>query len=87
MATASPIFAPPDPTAARVHYMSTRKPKRRQLGILFSEDDMQLLRSVQDALRPTMGDLSYAAVIRYALRIAAAHLGLTELADPPSPRR
>lgn len=81
MATASTHLAPALTPPTRVHYMTTRKPKRRQLTVLFSEDDMALLRAVQDALRPTMGDLSYAAVIRYGLRLAAAHLGI----EVPSP--
>jgi hypothetical protein len=61
--------------------MSTRKPKKRQLALLLSQDEMALLLAVQDALRPTFGDLSYAAVIRYGLRLAAAHLGI-EAPDP-----
>ena len=67
----------------RVHYMQTRQPKKKLLTILFSDDDMALLRRVQDLLRPTFGDLSYAAVCRYGLRLAAAHLGCTP--EPPIP--
>jgi hypothetical protein len=78
VATAYPISATP---FSRPHYMSTRKPKKRQLALLLSQDEMALLLAVQDALRPTFGDLSYAAVIRYGLRLAAAHLGI----EVPSP--
>jgi hypothetical protein len=70
--------------------MSTRKPKKRQLALLLSQEEMALLLAVQDALRPTFGDLSYAAVIRYGLRLAAAHLGIDgpePIPLPPDPRK
>ena len=41
-----------------------------KLGFAFSEEDMALIRKLQDRLSVTMGKVSYIGVIRWALRHA-----------------
>jgi hypothetical protein len=45
-------------------------------GLAFDADADALLRRVRDQLAAQAGRASYAAAVRYGLRLAAAHLGI-----------